>query len=401
MGVIVIDNYTNIKIPNRSLIDLYRKVKNNTVISEHYTRLSEEFSFDRPLKEKYEQKASRVINCIKWWNINDYEQQLVKDVKAVSSCHDKFCSHCQNKLSMKRYNVYTPILQEQELNYDIYHVVFTIKNPKFDNLSYSVAQMYKKFGYLIGYLNGSRKIKGINFKKYGFGGGIKSLEITLNTNKKEYHPHFHCLLLFKKNLLFDKNIKNTFSTSKANGNRLFNEFEILLQRIWYLLINDVEVNQFNIENIDLVKKYIGDYEDINKITNDGYSVIMDKISGVEDKNFKEVFKYTLKSNFKTIANNYEIFKELYFTLRSVRALQTYGNIKEIKDEELNEIIDRETNDKYISKLLDLNSKESSKQKYYTIRQVKEDAQTGQYTFISKNSILKEVIYKVKNINKQK
>ena len=384
----------NIKIPNRKLIDLWRKVKNNNVISEHYKTLSEEYSYNQVLKGDFESKSSRILNCIKFWKINDYEMQKTKDVKSVSFCHDKFCSQCQNKLSIKRYTVYTPLLKEQEKDYDIYHVVFTIKNPKFGSLKTALDKMYDKFGYLTGYLNGNRKVAGIDFKKYGFGGGIKSLEITIN-NKKEYHPHFHCLFLFKKNLLFDKTIKNTFSSSKANGYRLFNEFEILLQRVWYLVYNDIEVNKFNVENLEVVKKFIGDYEDVNNINSDGYSVIMDKISGVEDKNFKEVFKYTLKSNFKQIANNYEIFKELYFALKGTRVLQTYGKIKQIKDEELDDIINKQTDNYYFAKLIELGKVEEYKEEYNTIKQVKEDASSGTFTFISRNSILKEVFTEVK------
>ena len=388
-------NNKKIKIPNKDLIDLWRKVKDNNVFAEHYKTLSEEYNHNKFLKEKYESKSSRILNCSKYWKINDYELQKTKDVKMVSRCHDKFCSHCQNKLSVKRFNVYTPILKEKEKDFDIYHVVFTIKNPKLGELESALDKMYKKFGYIAGYLNGNRTIKGINFKKYGFGGGIKSLEITIN-NKKEYHPHFHCLLLFKKNLLLDKTIRNTFSSSKANGNRLFSEFEILLQRVWYLVYNDIEVNTFNIENINLVKKYLGDYEDESKINCDGYSVIVDKISNVEDKNFKEVFKYTLKSNFKQIANNYELFKELYFALKGKRVLQTYGDIKEYSDKELDAIIDRETELEYERRLQELSNVETYSENYYTIKQVKDDAQDGNYAFISKNSIRREIIKKFKS-----
>lgn len=385
----------NITIPNRKLIDLYRKVKNNNVIAEHYVTLSNEFEHNKQLREDFLSKSSRILNCIKYWKIHDYEKQLTKDVQTVSYCHDKFCTNCQNKLSLKRFNVYTPILNDKEKDFDIYHVVFTIKNPKFGELKPALDKMYKKFGYIAGYLNGSRKVTGLDLNKYGFGGGIKSLEITIN-NKKEFHPHFHCLLLFKKNLLFDKTIRNGFSTSKANGKRLFSEFEILLQRIWYLVYNEIEVNQFNLDNINLVKKYIGDYEDESKINCDGYSVIMDKISNVEDKNFKEVFKYTLKSDFKQIANNYEIFKELFFALKGRQTLQTYGDIKEFTDKELNEIIDKETDKEYTNTLLELSNVESCKKNYYTVKQVKNDASTGKYTFISRNSILKDVVGRFKD-----
>ena len=100
-------------------------------------------------------------------------------------------------------------------------------------------------------------------------------------------------------------------------------------------------------------------------------------------------------NFKQIANNYEIFKELYFALKGTRVLQTYGKIKQIKDEELDDIINKQTDNYYFAKLIELGKVEEYKEEYNTIKQVKEDASSGTFTFISRNSILKEVFTEVK------
>ena len=76
-------------------------------------------------------------------------------------------------------------------------------------------------------------------------------------------------------------------------------------------------------------------------------------------------------------------------------MQTYGNIKEYSDKELDAIIDRETELEYIRRLQELSNVETYSENYYSIKQVKDDAQDGNYTFISRNSILKDIICKIK------
>ena len=44
-------NNKKIKIPNKDLIDLWRKVKDNNVFAEHYKTLSEEYNHNKFLKE--------------------------------------------------------------------------------------------------------------------------------------------------------------------------------------------------------------------------------------------------------------------------------------------------------------------------------------------------------------
>lgn len=201
-----------ISISNDTIIDTTIKVSTNTIISEMYENLALENLENENYYNKFTSQASRIKNCYKFWHCNTYEIQKVKDITNICLCHNKFCRNCQNQISKLRYAVYTPLIEELAKENDIYHIVFTLKNPKQFELSNSLDLMYDKFVYLIGYLKGSRKIKNLDLSYLGYKGCIRSLEIT--TKKKngifEYHPHFHCIFVFNKNLVFGGKNENVF-----------------------------------------------------------------------------------------------------------------------------------------------------------------------------------------------
>jgi hypothetical protein len=172
--------------------------------------------------------------------------------------------------------------------------------------------MFKSFSYLINYLKLKKKIKDLDFEQYNYVGAIRSLEITFKGDS--YHPHLHCILCFKNPLLNNKYIENTYSYSKKNGYRKFTEFEVLIQKIWYLLNNDLKVTKKALE--ELVE---------------GYSCTLDDI---DDSSVYEVFKYMTKSTDeeKDILT-YENFKTLYFALHGIRQIQGYGCFYNVKDDD--------------------------------------------------------------------
>lgn len=362
-----------ILVSNDTIVDSIKKTSTNDIISEMYDNLSMEYLHNDFLYRKFNGQASRIKNCYKFWNINSYELQKVKDIKNICLCENKFCRNCQNQISKLRYSVYTPLIEEQAKENDIYHVVFTIKNPKQYELSNSLDLIYKKFVYLIEYLKGLRKIKGIDFSVLGYKGCIRSLEIT--TKKKngviEYHPHFHCVFVLKKGLSLNGKNENEFSYSKANGFRTFTDLEILLQKIWFLLCNNEKVTKKNIDKLAL-----------------GYSVILDKCETAKD--YKEIFKYTLKEDFGTFINNYEIFKELVFALNRRRVICCYGCFYDISDKELEKLIDKETLNLYYETLIKLGQVEEYTNEYLDITDIKTLAKSKQVKFISKNSIKKYI-----------
>ena len=100
---------------------------------------------------------------------------------------------------------------------------------------------------------------------------------------------------------------------KKNGFRKFTDFEILIQKIWYLLNNSERVTKKAIDNLEL-----------------GYSCTIDSI---DESSMYEVFKYMTKSNSDDDEfMSYENFRVLNYSLKSVRQIQGYGILFNLKDD---------------------------------------------------------------------
>jgi len=81
---------------------------------------------------------------------------------------------------------------------------------------------------------------------------------------------------------------------------------------------------------------------------EGYSVYAEKIDTVENsKGYKEVFKYTLKEDFKDVYSNYYVFRTLYSCLYRRKIIQGYGVLnKYIFDDEILEEVNDKLEDAY-------------------------------------------------------
>lgn len=319
--------------------NLSRRVRKNSIISYYYDTLLEEVSLewdDNLLYSSEDEmnfmsqyirhcRSSRdsINNCSRYWNLDWYRLQGVKDITKISLCHNKFCDNCQNLLSVQRYEKYAPIIDELSRCFSIAHVVFTVPNVPGNTLKDTLDTMYREFKFVLRYLKGEAKIKGFDLEKYGFKGGIRSVEITKNKETGLFHPHFHCVFVFDKSFKINNNrhILNSFSfdkehlkvahrkgASKKDTVRWFTDFEVLLQKIWYLRMNGYKVNKINIESLE-----------------EGYSVICERT-----ENVKEVFKYATKGIFKDVEQkdiydtSYNDFKVLCYALYKRRIIQGFG-----------------------------------------------------------------------------
>ena len=324
---------TKAEVNRKGLKKALLKVGGNNVIADYYKNMFEKTGKD-------DSRAEAIRKCLSVWDIDYYRLQKVKDVLRVNLCHDKFCPNCQNLISKARYGKYRPELDKLLIDYNIYHVVFSVPNCKGGELKRTLTKMYEKYVYVIQYLQGKRKCKGLDFAKYGFVGAVRSLEITTNAKTTrpedlEYHPHFHCLFVLKKGINEKRQFINDYSFSyKNNQTRYFNAFEILLQKCWYLFYNGEK----------LTKKAFDELKQ-------GYSVYAQRVNG----NYKEVFKYAVKGLYdpKTGSFEYpqEVFEILYDALHRRKIIQGYGILNKFTfSDELEEGEAEEYYDKLISEL---------------------------------------------------
>ena len=285
----------NIQIEKNYINDVIKNKDYNKIIIEHYQRLAVEFP-----DVNFSNNIENISNCNSWWLMDHYKEQKIKDFKKTSLCKDKFCSNCKKVKQASRLSKFVPIIEDLSKDKNIYHLVLTVPNCNGTNLKDTIKKMFKNFYSLNRYLNLNLKIRGLDFSQYGYSGSIRSLEVTYS--KDDYHPHLHCIIAFDKPLDDNRYIKNTYSRSRKNGYRKFTDFEILIQKIWYLLNNNEKVTKKNIDELEV-----------------GYSCTVDSI---DESSLFEVFKYMTKT--KDEKNNiipYDNFKTLYFALYRVRQIK--------------------------------------------------------------------------------
>lgn len=324
-------------ITYEDFLDVSRRVHYNQFIAEFYERMAKEVGILKlcPAEERYnyetetwykepkknkllpdenlERVAKRVKRCSQAWTFDFYEKAKVRNLVRVDRCGDRFCLNCQSLKAKQRQAQYSPVMDALVKDYDLYHTVLTVPNVDASRLSDTINLMFYKFGdRLIRYFNGDKKIRNVNFAKYGYVGGVRALEITVSKRNGSYHPHLHCILALKKGLNMPAIYWNRHSHDRygRRPERLFTELEVLLQRVWCLSILGVEVTKENIEKIGEKTGYP-----------DGFSCTADLTNG----DYHEIFKYAIKGSFKNeTLMSYEAFKTMYDALKDKRVYQCYG-----------------------------------------------------------------------------
>ena len=348
-----------IQIEKNYLSKIINNNEYNKVIIDYYERLQEEFTDYKSSnyvisdevdgkeinniifktisdkKIKLDNQIENMKNCNSVWLLDHYRLQKIKDFKKTNLCKDKFCNNCKKVKQASRMSKFVPMINELSKDKYLYHMVLTVPNCNGADLKDIIKdKIFKNFMQLNRYLNSNLKIKGIDFLQYEYQGGIRSLEVTFKGD--DYHPHLHCIIALDKPLDDKRYIKNTYSRSRKNGYRKFTDFEILIQKVWYLLNNSIKVTKKNIDNLDI-----------------GYSCTVDPI---DESSLFEVFKYmTKETDEKNNILTYDNFIVLYFGLYRVRQIQGYGCFYNVKDDD--SIID-EVDDLYNTYIQILQAKEN-------------------------------------------
>ncbi|MDB0438096.1 hypothetical protein C4R89_00905 [Clostridioides difficile] len=260
----------------------------------------------------FRNRSDSIRDCNRIWTLDSYNKQKIKDFKRTNLCKDKFCNNCKKVIQASRMSNYIPEIEKYKNIYSLYHVVLTVPNCSGKELQDIIKNMFKSYRYLTQYFRLNKKIKGLDFGSFGYVGSIRSLEITFNGDN--YHPHLHCIFALSNSYSLDKIFTNSFSYNNNVFSRYFSFLEILVQKIWYLLNNNIRVTLDNLDNIEL-----------------GYSCTFDNI---EDSSYYEVFKYMTKSKDDSESVlTYENFKTLFFSLYRVRQIQGYGIFYNFKEDD--------------------------------------------------------------------
>ncbi len=189
-------------------------------------------------------------------------------------CRNRLCPMCIKRRSLKQYAEACRLVEAMPQGTWL-HLVLTIPNVPF-----------KKLGTAIGQMN----VASSNFFrnpiiKRAFRGILRVLEVTYNSERDDWHPHFHCLIWAPK--------------SYCTNPKLYLKHEVLLN-LWASAVG-LPVRELHIKKIS------------------------DPISAVP-----EVVKYCFKPyepDYVHGVSELEFYELIYSALHGRRCIQTYGEIR--------------------------------------------------------------------------
>lgn len=134
----------------------------------------------------WERLSERIGSCADWL-------KFVSDGKGnrrlidARFCYARICPACQRRRSLKIFHQVKKICSviQMDLPTNRYFLLtLTVPNVKYDELKSKITHLNKSFDRLIKRVEVKNAIRGF----------FRSLEITYNSNRDDYHPHFHILI---------------------------------------------------------------------------------------------------------------------------------------------------------------------------------------------------------------
>lgn len=147
---------------------------------------------DINLSQQYKDRISDCGTFLEF--ISDKEYQNFK-LSGANFCGNRFCPHCSFNKARKdaiEFDVLIKYIQEK-YNYSFLFLTLTSPNVKDDFLDEEIRDYYKSIKRLFEL----KKVKNI-CKGY-----IRKLEVTYNSDKNTYHPHYHILIAVNKSYFTD------------------------------------------------------------------------------------------------------------------------------------------------------------------------------------------------------
>jgi plasmid rolling circle replication initiator protein Rep len=144
-------------------------------------------------------RSQRMFECgsyLTFSHNNHGERRLI----TANFCKDRMCPACQKRRSLVVFhqvkNVCKAIAKDNP-TYKYLLLTLTVPNVCIDELGDKISDMAKAWG---------RLTKRVEFKK-GVKGWFRTLEVTTNHDRGDYHPHYHVLLCVQSNYFAKNYIK--------------------------------------------------------------------------------------------------------------------------------------------------------------------------------------------------
>lgn len=278
-------------------LEKYTSKKQRTfTLSDSYERLG------------YETKSQRVRNCGSFLSFAREVRPGLEMSKArlywANFCKDRLCPMCSWRRSVKLFQNLARIIDVTGTEYTYLLLTLTVPNCSGDELRLQIDELLKGFNHFMKYKEISQMCLGWS----------RTLEVTRNRVRNDYHPHIHVLIAAPK--------------SYCNSKLYVRQPRFL--ELWQRAMKD---DSIKFVNIKVVKDFHGEVADDNQ-----------KLMGA----VKEVSKYTVKdSDYLYTPNDWQLTDEVVQTLATAlrgRRLHALGGVfkdiartLELQDPETDEV----------------------------------------------------------------
>ncbi|WP_187871618.1 protein rep [Helicobacter pylori] len=248
-------------------------------------------------------KAQKIKECGDYLEFmlkkNEETGEEKRKLYRMNSCHDRFCSLCNDRKRLKRSKLFFDALCELNASQDLRYIslTLTIKNCELKQLRATIKDMNKAYF----------KMSRTKRYKNAILGSMRVLEYTINHEENTIHPHFHVALAVDPSY-YDKKL------DKYIKQKTWREMWKKALKVDYL--PQVNVKDFKPKN----------HESKNQeaTPEEAYSAAV-----------CEFFKYTQKDTDIAPLND-EDFQELTNQLRNLRVINCAGIFKGVLQDKLKE-----------------------------------------------------------------
>jgi len=118
-----------------------------------------------------------------YWNAWHCSRTILQDGSELKTqyCNQRFCLVCNRIRTAKLVNGYREAIDQMQ---NPYFITLTVRNVKGNQLKAEIKAMQKTF----------RRILDVMRYRNRPLVGIRKVEVTYNPERKDYHPHFHCIV---------------------------------------------------------------------------------------------------------------------------------------------------------------------------------------------------------------
>lgn len=160
-----------------------KKIKNL-----RFHALIKELKAENGFKEMTDNSVERISTCGSFLEfIGDKDLENTKLIRA-NFCGNRFCPHCSYNLSKKHAMATYIIVEYLSADYDFIFLTLTAPNVP----GYVLEKEIKSFN------ESFKRLAQIKRFKDSIKGYIRKFEVTYNSSRNDYHPHFHVLLAVDK-----------------------------------------------------------------------------------------------------------------------------------------------------------------------------------------------------------